>query len=253
MPTGNALVLASLLFASGLAGCFGNDEHSDRLAQPTDEPISVPTRPPPRQPTIAYNFSDPGYRVDALWRVGDGWDYQSNQSHVRRLRVVDSRLANGTTYYLIEEKVGQVDMPPSRTTIAWVDGRQWLLLNVTDVDGGEDRYRPGIPLRYYRNGSFAFEHTRTEGSGRVSGNASLTVQSRLFSTHQTILFPWGYVEAKRVEQTAFVRGGDREGATTLHWIHRDYANDVQYQLPGGETFKITAAKVGEFRRGTLGS
>lgn len=249
-----ASLLLVLLASGAFAGCF-DDEPDRPLAQPTDEPPQVPTRPSPRAPTIAYNFSDPGYRVDAPWRVGDGWDYESNESRFRRVRVVDSRLASGTTFYVLEEKTGEIGLPPSRTTLSWVEGRQWLLLNASDV-AGEDRYQPGLPLRYFRNGSFAFNHTRVETSGRVSLNESIAVQSRLAAQHTTILIPaWGYVEAKRIDQIATVRGsaGDRTQATTVHWVHRDYANDVQYQLPSGETYKLTAVKVGDFRRGTLQS
>lgn len=250
-----AQLVLFLLIVPGAAGCLDGGGSGPPLAQLTDEPPEVPSRPTPRQPTVFYNFSDPGYRMDVAWRAGDGWDYESNQSHFRRVRVVDTRLANGTTYYVIEEKVGDVGMSPQRTTLSWIEGRQWLLLNATDVDRGEDRYQPGIPLRYFRNGSFAYDHTRVEGSGRVSTQASLNVQSRLFATHQTVLLPWGYVEAKRVEQTASVRAasGERGTAMTMHWVHRDYGNDIQYELPDGEAFKLTAAKVGAFRRGTLQS
>lgn len=248
-----AITCVLLLLAPTLAGCASDDAGGARLAQPTDDPPAPPTASTPRAPTVLYDFNDPGYRVDGVWRVGDGWDYESNQSHFRRVRVIDTRLSGGTTFYLIEERRGSVGMGASETIQSWVDGRGWALVNHTNTLGATDRYQPAAPVRYYRNGSFAYNHTRVESSGRVSVNESVVVQSRLDGTHQTLLFSWGYVEAKRVEQTIFSRdkGGNRTQSTIIHWVHRDYLNDVQFQLGSAELFKLTAAKAGNFRRGTL--
>lgn len=243
------LILA-LLVAPVLAGCLGNDDPERRLAQPTTEPIVVPTQRAPTPPSAYYNFSDPGYKVDGRWRAGDGWDYESNQSNYRRVRVIDTRLVSGTLYYVLEEKTGKVGQGVAKTTTSWVNGKEWALLNTTDNTGIRDTYTPGVLLRYHRNGSFGYEHVRTETSGRVSANETVGVQTRLHPFHQTILLPWGYVEAKRVEHVQSVRGV-RGTNTTIHWVHADYMNDVQYQLPSGETYKLTAAKAGDFRRGTL--
>jgi hypothetical protein len=190
--------------------------------------------------------------VTAPWRAGDGWDYESNLSHVRHVRVIDSRLMGGTTWYIVQERTGKVGMPTERTVTSWVNGRDWTQINATDDTGGEDTYDAGIQLRFYKNGSYGYNHTRVEGSGRTSVDEQVGLQARLFGAHSSLLFPWGYVEAKRVEQTTFTRAGtNRTQSVTTHWVHQDYLSDVQYQLPGGETFKLTAVKAGSFRRGTL--
>lgn len=248
------LALLVLLLAPAWTGCLGGPEEEQRLAQPTSSPIVVPRSPPPRQPTVTYNFTDPGYRMTAPWRAGDGWDYESNQSHVRHMRVLDSRLVNGSTWYIVEERSGKTGMPTERTVISWVNGRDYSQVNATDDTGGKDSYQPGIQLRFFKNGSYGYNHTRVEGSGRKSVDEQVGVQSRLHGQHSSLLFPWGYVEAKRVEQTTIARAGagaNRTESVTTHWVHKDYLHDVQYQLPSGETFKLTAVKAGDFRRGTL--
>lgn len=248
--------LVILLLAPPLAsGCFEDDwAEGEALAQPTAKPASVPRPPPsPRQPV--FNTSDPGYRVDAPWRVGDGWDYESNQSHVRRVRVIDQRLINGTSKYLLETKQLTSEGKLDSTTRSWVEARTFLLLNETVEGGATDVYAPGHPLRYWRNGTASYSHERIGPAGQVLGSDDVTLFSRLFPTHQTLTFSWGYVEAKRVEHLLSIResDGDRSQITITHWVHKDYLNAVQFQLANGELYKITAAKAGEFRRGQLAS
>lgn len=245
------LVLVAVLLLPAVAGCFSRDE-GPRLAQPTDKPVVVPASSPPPSNAPTFNLSDPGYRMTATWRAGDGWDYVSNQSHFRRVRVLDSYTTNGRTSYIVQEKTGKTDGPTERTVVSWLDGRDWLQLNGTDDMGGVDRYQPGIALRFYKNGSFTYNHTRIEGSGRQSVAENVTVQSRLYGPHTTIQFSWGYVEAKRVEQKTITHSGaERAESTTMHYVHVDYLNDVRYTLPSGESFTLTAVKAGDFRRGTL--
>lgn len=246
-----ALLLVAVFLVPTLAGCFSGDE-GPRLAQPTDKPPVIPSSGPPPPTASTFNLSDPGYRVTASWRAGDGWDYLSNQSHFRRVRILDSRVMNGATFYMMEEKTGKTDGPSEQRVVSWVDSRGWLILNATDDTGGVDTYKPGISLRFYKNGSFTYDHTRVEGSGRKSADENVTVASRLYGPHTTLQYSWGYVEAKRVEQKTIVRSGEtRVESITMHYVHKDYLNDVQYTLPSGETFKLTAVKAGDFRRGTL--
>lgn len=250
-----ALVLLILLPA--WSGCLGGDaEGGDRLAQPTDRPIVVPTRTPTRAPTgPVANLSDPGYVVTAPWRVGDGWDYVSNQSHERRVRVVDQRFSGGVTVFVVETTQLKSTGEVQSVTRAWVDSKEWRMLNRTDELGATDRYQPGVPLRQYKNASAPYNHTRTDVGGNIMGSASTVLYSRLFPSHQTLQFPWGYVEAKRVEELTVSRAtnGERAEQTVTRWVHKDYLNDVQFTLPGGETYKLTAVKAGEFRRGELAS
>lgn len=238
-----------LLALVALPGCLR--EEGPPLAQPTDATPVVPASPP-RRPTVEYNFRDAGYVVTTPWHVGDGWDYASNASTYRQVRVVDQRLVGETTQFLVEERTGREGSTSVSTTRAWVDSGRWVTLNVSDARG-EQRYQPGQPLRYYRNGSYAYNVTVFDASGAKVTNATVAVQSRVSAGHTTLLLRWGYVEARRVEQSFVSR--DAQNKTTeafvTRWVHRDYANDVQYQLPNGEMFKLVAAKVGDFRRGSL--
>ncbi|HVM46340.1 MAG TPA: hypothetical protein VM582_10435 [Candidatus Thermoplasmatota archaeon] len=246
-----ALVL--LLTLPAWSGCFGNDGPDYPLAQPTDAPIVVPTRATPRAPVV-FNTSDPGYRVENAWRIGDGWDYESDRSNILRVRVVDQRLVDdGTRFFLVETtrvaSGGQVE----RVAQAWVDPRTWSIVNETDERGATDSYRPGVPLRFWRNATTSYEHARHDASGALVLTQNVTIASRLFPVHQTLLFPWGYVEARRVEHNVTIRGGDgaRSNETIVRWVHRDYLNEVQFQLGSGETYKLVAARAGDFRRGQL--
>ena len=248
-----AVVALLLLVVPTLSGCLGGAE-DDGLAKPTDKPIVVPpTRATPTPPRT-FNTSDPGYVVDASWRIGDGWDYLSDKENVRRVRVLDQRLVNGATLFMLETtrvaKGGAVES----VNVSWVDPRGWLLLNDTAQSGAGDRYQPGMPVRFWRNATVSFEHVRLGVGGGVVGNDTMTIFSRLFPTHQTLQFPWGYVEAKRVEHlVATTRSdGSRTEQTIVHWMHKDYLNDVQFALADGETYTLTAARAGEFRRGQLG-
>jgi hypothetical protein len=248
------ILLLAILALPMAAGCLGGEkEEGPRLAQPTTSPPAPPKSPSPLRPTTSYNFSDPGVRMTGPWRAGDGWDYESDQGHYRRVRVVDSRLVSGTQLYVVREETGDVGQPAKRVVTTWIDGKQWLQLNATDDTGGIDRYTPGIAVRHLKNGSFAYNHTRVEGSGRASVDESVSVQTRLAAMHTTILFPWGYVEAKKIDVNATMR--DKEGARTFaattRWVHADYLNDVQYTTPSGETYKLAAARAGDFRRGVL--
>lgn len=245
------LALVLLLLAPTLGGCLGGSENEE-LAKPTDKPIVVPSPRPTAPPPQVFNTSDPGYRVEGAWRIGDGWDYESNHSNVRRVRVLDQRLVNGTQLYLLETTQLTKEGAVGSITRSWVDPRGWLLLNETDERGAGTRYHPGMPLRFFRNSTVTYEVARLAEGGAPVANATVTLASRLFPQHQTLLFPWGYVEARRVEHIVTTRGDGGNGTeTTVRWVHRDYLNEVRFQLPSGETYSLTAARAGDFRRGQL--
>lgn len=241
-----ALLVAVLVLP--LAGCLEGDE-GPRLAQPTDKPLVLPNDEPVRPTGARYDLNDPGYVVTGSWRVGDGWDYESNKSSYRRLRVVDERKEGVVTYFRVEETSGRVGSSATLKRSLWVDGRAWLVVNATSGAASE-AWKPGLPLRHWRNASTTFDHTTTSSGATASESVQLT--SRLLPNPQSVLFPWGYVEAKRVEQRLVTRGANNATAVSIetHWPHRDYLNDVQY-LVDGELFKLTGARVGDFRRGTL--
>lgn len=243
--------LALLMLGPTLSGCFDNDD--EELAQPTDKPIVVPaSRPTPPRPAV-FNTSDPGYRVETPWSMGDGWDYESNLSHIRRVRVLDLRLTNGTQKFLLETTDLDDKGAILRIARSWVEPRGWLLLNETTDNGAGDRYHPGRPVRFWRNASVTFDHADLGPGGQKVSNETITIFSRLFPTHQTLLFRWGYVEAKRVEHLVSIKqpDGTRLERTEVHWVHKDYLNDVQFQTAEGELYTLVAAKAGDFRRGQL--
>lgn len=248
-----APLLVVLLLLPGLAGCA--QEEGPRRAQPTDKPLLLPGDEPVRPTGAQYDLRDPGYVVNGSWRVGDGWDYESNRSTFRRVRVVDEEVFGRVAMLRVEEKIGKIGGAVSTTRSVWVDPRSWSAVNVTDsATKTVDEYRPGAPLRLWRNTTLTYNHTRTDALERTT-NDTIQLTSRLLPQHQTILFPWGYVEAKRVEQRALTRVGGNvtDSEITIHWVHMDFLNDVQYELDTGEQFKLVAAQVGNFRRGTLAS
>ena len=246
------MLLLALLVAPGLAGCLDKDEgEEERLAVPTSRPVSVPTRGA-SSPTPQVNLTDPGYRMNGSWKVGDGWDYESDKGRVMRVRVVEERNVSGATHLRVEERVGQKGAALAKN-VSWVDARAWVRLNATAPDGASERYQPGAPLRAFRNATLTYNVTRLASDGGSGGNVSVAHAARLRPTHQTLLFPWGYVEARVVEQTLVARmeTGQRSQTNTTRWVHADYLNDVQFTTPSGETFKLVAVRAGEMRRGTL--
>lgn len=234
------------------AGCLGEGQE-ERLASESATPPTVPTRATPKAPTVTWNFNDPGYAMTASWRIGDGWDYESNESRFRRVRVIDQRNVHGALHFIVQESTGRVGNPAEATLTSWVDSRTWSVVNVTEPRGGITTFSPGDPLRYFKNGSHTVTASRFDASGRLALNTTTTTQVRHYATHQTLLFPWGYVEARRVEEASAARDdrGNRDNHTLMRWVHRDYLLDVQYQLDGRETYKLVAVKAGDFRRGTL--
>lgn len=245
-----ALALTLLL----LSGCLGEREQP-RLAQPTDKPIVVPVGKPTPTP-VAVDFEDPGYTMDGAWRVGDGWDYESNQSRAIRMRVVDAVVRGGASVYLLETTRFDAQGRVEGQTRAWVDGRTWSRVNLTDDKGNVDRFFPGAPMRLFKNATATFNHTRVDAQGKLLANESVRFSSYLHPRHETIQAKFGeYYETRKVEQvssaTALDGSGARSRTLVTHWVHRNVLNDVAFQLETGERYTLAAFKAGDTRRGTL--
>lgn len=252
-PRSALLLLLLLAPVAALAGCL-EDEEGPRLAQPTNATVGIPRATTPAAPTIVYNLSDPGYVMSGSWRVGDGWDYESNKSNFRKLRVVDARIVGNRTDFLVEETTGIIGNAPRGRASVWVEGGNWTRLNETDFFGTRTEYKPGQPLRHHRNGTFSYNETVTDSRGNVLERREVAANSRLVG-RQTLLFSWGYVEAAKVEHRVTTRvDGELTRTLVTRWAHRDYLNDVKYQIDTGsdiEVFTLVAAQVGSLRRGEL--
>lgn len=249
------LLLALLTPVAALAGCLDSDDEERPLLVPTNSSVGIPRATPPVTPTVVYNFSDPGYVMEGQWRVGDGWDYESNRSNFRKVRVLDARFVNGTVHYLLEEKIGKVGNPSRGRTLEWVEGTNWTRLNRTDIAGTRAVFEPGQPLRFLKNGTYSYNVTFFDAGGTVRERHEVAANSRLVG-RQTLLFPWGYVEAAKVEHRVSTRVGETITRTLVTgFVHRDYLNDVRYVIDDTagnvEAYTLVAAQVGDLRRGTL--
>jgi hypothetical protein len=245
-------VLAFALLASGLAsGCLFPKEDGPRLAQPTDV-VRVPSPNLTTPPTVsAVNFTDPGYVVNGTWRPGDEWDYESNNSGFRQVYVLANFTSKGKHYHLVSERTarpGQIDN--LRRFV--VDRDTWLEVNSTDDRGATQFYDPGIPLRQHDNGTYFYNITYVARNAPLQKIASAAASTR-YPTKQTILFPWGFVEAARIEHRITLRAegsADTQRSIVSHFVAAEYQNDVQ-TIGADDTWKLVAAKVGDFRRGTV--
>lgn len=253
LPSRATALLALILLP--LAGCLGGDEGADPdvpRAVPTDRisvPLGRPITPPP-----AVNFSDAGYKMEGSWRVGDAWDYESNQSRKMLLRVIDSRVLSNTNFFLLETTRLDAGGEVEAVTRTWVEGRTWSRVNHTDEQGNLDRFSPGAPLRFYKNGTATYNQTRFDASGKLLTNETVRLQSYLHPAHETIQAKFGeYYEARKVEQVTVASdaSGIRSRTLAKHWVHRLVLNDVAFQLENGEKYTITAYEAGDTRRGTL--
>lgn len=247
-----AVALAMLVLGPVAAGCLGEKEAAP-LAVPTDRPIVVPLERPVTPPPPV-NFTDPGYAMTAAWEVGDGWDYASNRSQTMRLRVVDSRIQANVPLFLLETTVLDADGDVTSKTRTWIDSRVWGRVNHTDERGIQDRFFPPAPLRFYKNGTTTFNHTRFDASGKLLGNETIRLQAYLHPANETVQARFGeYYETRKVEQltTASDANGIRSRALVIHWVHRAVLNDVAFQLDSGEKFTLTAYRAADTRRGTL--
>ena len=237
--------LLALLAGTTMAGCFEPDEDKPRLAQPTNATAGPKVPVTPSNPVIVLNFSDPGYRMNATWHVGDGWDWESDKGRFRTMRVVESRSVGGATHYLVEETAGKVGNPPNARSHSWVDGETWRKLNTTDIQGWLTTYAPGLPLRHNHNGSYNYTEQRFDQLGRRMENYTVYANVAYVNNDVVIRLPWAQVATGKLEHRIVAVDASRAQNRTqiTHWVSRDYANDVRFQIDLDETFTLTAARV----------
>lgn len=241
------VALAALL----LSGCFksGGDE---QLAQPTDR-VQIPTiaRPSPPTPTAPPDLDDPGYILNGTWHVGDEWDYRSNNSAARQLRVAASFTYRGLPHFILIERTDRPGQIPTYKREI-VQAKDWLLRNTTDDQGIVQEFSPGVPLRQANNSTY-FYNVSAHGRNIPAQFVGSVAATTRFPTTVTLQFPWGFVEAARIEHRVTLRPpGSQETQRTIEvrFPAKDYLNDVQYS-EGSDVWKLVACQVGDFRRGTL--
>ena len=240
-----ALVLLGLLLAPALAGCLEDEPEGPRLAQPTSVPAgpSVPTAP--SNPVVKLNYSDPGYVMTTPWKVGDGWDWESNHSRFRTMRVLESRNVSGHAHFLIEETAGKVGNPANARSRSWVNATSWAKVNTTDVLGWLSVYAPGVPLRAHRNGTYNYTETRFDDQGRKVDNFS-SYATVVYVNHDVVIrLPWSQVATGKLDHRIITLDKDRKEARVqvTHWVSREYANDISFQINLDERFTLSAARV----------
>lgn len=217
-------------------------------------PTDVTAQPPTVVPVVTPpDLNDSGYVMTQPWHVGDGWDYQSNQSAFRTVRVLREALTPGHRLLLIEETEGVVGNPPKIRYQSWIDGDTLARYNLTYIGGRMSLgFDPAEPrLRFLRNGTFSYNET-TFLDGNPSSKSVVRANAH-FAGYQQVRLGWGNMEAARMEFRFLTTTSD--GASTreleLHWAQRDYGADVQYELPTSERFFLTAVKYGDVTRGKL--
>lgn len=242
-----ALLLLVLLALPALAGCFGDDETDGvRLARPTNVTAGPKIPPILSNPVIVLDYDDPGYRMASNWSPGDGWDWESNLSRYRTMRVLEAVPADGRTLYLVEETFGHVGNPPNARQRSWVDGGAWTRTNLTDSQRFTTLFTPGEPLRYAKNGSYNYTERTYDPAGRMTENRTVYTNVAYVNNGVIIKLPWGNVATAKFDDRTLtvdpVNGRNRHLVT--RWINDDLANLVQWQLNYGEAYTLTAAKVG---------
>jgi hypothetical protein len=179
------------------------------------------------------------------WRVGDGWDYLSNQSHFHTVRVLQARVENGTRLYQIEETNGITGNKAQIRTRTWVNGDACARINQSYV-GGQVFIAfapPAADVRYFHNGTLSYVANTSAPGTTTRTFYQVNVRYRGL---ETLRFSWGNVQAGRVELFATrTENNETRFELTVRHVAREYLNDAQYQLPSGETFRLVAARAGD--------
>lgn len=249
LPHLRTTLIVLCLTLPALAGCSTPEEPCPTCATPTDKPAECPNcTPPTAKPP---DLKDPGYIVTTPWRVGDGWDYYSNQSRYHSDRVIESRVANDTTYFLIDQAVGLIGNAPQQHIRTWYDATNWTRLNVT-YPGGTimTNYTVPLPERFYKNGTFSYN--QSDGNRGTTLRYALVVNV-FFAGYETVALPWGSTRAGHVEYRALrtTEDGTTTREFTVRYPSAEYGKDVQYHTVSGEVFKLVAARVGDKSYGTM--
>lgn len=243
-------LLALLVLPTAIiAGCSQQEEPP--LAQPTNV-IHVPTRNvtvAPPAPVV--DFDDPGLVLNGSWQVGDEWDYASNRSAVRQVLVEARFTYRGLPHLLVTESTQRPsEILDVRRHI--IQAQDWLRINVTDEQGFTQQYNPGVPLRLNRNASYDYNLSLKGRTFAETQIATVAATTR-YPTNATWQFPWGFVETARIEHRIVARPtgtSDLQRSLVVHYVAAEFLNDVKI-VESGETWTLTAAKVGDFRRGKL--
>lgn len=246
------LPLAPLFIILLLAmGCVGKPaKECSPCAVPTDAPAEPPTVVPVVTPP---DVNDSGYIMNQPWHVGDGWDYQSNQSNFHTVRVLKEALTPGHRLLLIEETEGIVGNAARLRYQSWIDGDTLGRYNITYVGGRASiGFDPPEPrFRFLHNGTFSFNETNFL-DGSPTGKSIIRANA-YYAGLQQVRLRWATVDAARMEFRSLTTKAD--GTSTrdlaLHWAQRDYGADVQYELPSAERFVLVAVHYGEVTRGQL--
>jgi len=239
----------ALLLLLPLAGCLTGDDgdgEGPRLAQPTDAPAEVPrrvandTRPDPARP----DFDDPGFVLNAPWRPGDAWDWESAERW-RSLRVLEERTVDGRAYLRVLQ--ANSTLRPGLVTKLewWVDARTYAKVNQTNVVNARDAtFTPPAPgLRAFQNASLAYNETGEPRNATVRTNVWYSGVERTQSV-------WGTVETGHVEHRIVRTGHDPARVLLVRHVSRLYGNDVAYE-ENDERFRLVAVRFGGMERGVL--
>lgn len=244
-----AALLAALAVA--LAGCA--DGPAEGLARPTAATIlpSIPTAADGPQGPRVYDDADPGYRVETPWRVGDGWDYESNatRAEVRTLRVAEAREAGNRTLFRLDETIGRIGNPAESRLTRWVDSADWTLLEIDDQVGTRTVFEPGQPLRFYRNATFSYNATSRDAFTGEVRTTPYRVASYVEPAWEGVRLPWGFVGAVHVVYDVFADGA-RTPAKADVWVKTDYGQPARY-ASGGVGWTLVALKEGDRTLGSL--
>lgn len=185
--------------------------------------------------------------------MGDEWDYESNTSAVRQVRVSAAFTYQGLPHYLVTERTDrQGHIPSVRRYI--VQGEDWLMRNTTDSRGYTQEYDPGIPLRLNRNATYFYNVSVRSRESELLPIAAVAGTTR-YPANVTLQFPWGFVEAAKIEHRIAIRpkvGEDQSlvRQVVIHYPSAEFLNDVMI-MEKDETWRLIAAKVGDFQRGRL--
>ena len=242
------------MLSAAYSGCLGGSSTANgvRMAQPTDEPIEVPSF---KNQTVANrtpDFTDAGYIMNATWHVGDEWHYLSNKTNVRFVKVLREEFVGNARKLVVEES----GMPagnenPVWRAIAYYDAKTLAQENLTYVRGYLSyQWGPGAPRgTYLHNGTFAYNETELH-NGTVFERRAVRVNS-FFANYQSVVLPWGRVEAGRVEHRILLTDteGDSVRQLVIHFPYRDYGIDAQYVDEDDELWRLLYVRYGSLTLG----
>jgi len=222
-----------------LAGC-GSDPNAPRLAEPTDQ---LESHVPPKVKIVPPNYADKGYVMNESWHVGDQWDYVSNLSSTRTMKIVDeSNLPEGHAWHVLEVVATH---GTTARALSWVLSSNYTRVSLSADNGITQSFSPYAPIRLTKNATYTYNLTTTRPPEPPSTKA---IRVTLHYTGQEIrTLPWGNVQAARIEES------DTSGRATsqvVRWVSREYANDV-FLESNDEEYHLVASHVGDRFHGDL--